>query len=144
MTAFIFYHKWEDGLGYIQQTFEVSIDHDVPIIKISFTKYSLPNARPALLMRTSIFCHSSGIVSMALKTFSCNCTSNGKSRTAVLNLFSRSCFTCSSLSSLLPLRIRSYPCAANFSAHAFPKPDVAPVINTIFGIVRTVDKFKSL
>jgi hypothetical protein len=31
--------------------------------------------------------------------------------------------------------ISLYPLAANLSANAFPNPEVAPVINTVFGMV---------
>ena len=59
-----------------------------------------------------------------------NYFSKTSGNTETLYFFSSSALLVSSLSALLPVMIRLYPFAANMSAAAFPKPEVAPVINT--------------
>ena len=106
-------------------------------------KLSLPKERPALLINTSIFFHWSSRLFNVAKTVSLSCTLKFKVRTLVLNFSSKFCFKVRSLSFLLPVMIKSYPAAANFSAQAFPIPEVAPVIKTILDILCCYEIYNS-
>ena len=95
---------------------------------------SKPRAKPALLIKTSICCHSSGRLLIAavaaLRFLTSKASANTLTPSASSSFFrlARSC-------ALRPVMITSYPPCANLRAQASPIPLVAPVINTIFLIL---------
>ena len=101
-----------------------------------FSKLSLPKAKPALFTKISMCFHSSGKFSIALKTSALFCTSKFRDNTFTsCSLFNALLIACN-FSFLLPVIIIFHFAAANFSAIAFPKPAVAPVMSIVFGMIK--------
>ena len=94
---------------------------------------SNPSASPALLIRTSICCHSLGKSDRSCFAFSRSLTSKANVSTSV-PLSAKSLWISASRCSFLPVRINLSPFSANFFAQAKPIPLVAPVINTVLFI----------
>ena len=95
---------------------------------------SSPSANPALLHKTDILLKLGGRLSIADLTDLLSLTSNDNGKELSPNSLANS----SNRSPLLPVIIVCQPCSLNNLAVAFPKPDVAPVINIVFGNLETI------
>ncbi|MNE40980.1 hypothetical protein D3C80_1350280 [compost metagenome] len=97
--------------------------------RLQFCAASTPSARPALLTRPRIFSNPAGRLAMACSMALRSRTSSTRPCTSVLA--DSSAHRASRRSLRRPVRISFQPASAKRRAVASPKPEVAPVMNTV-------------
>ena len=102
--------------------------------RFAFSKLSRPKASPALFTKILMSLHSGGRLFSVSNTSFLFCTSKTSGNTLILYLLFNSSANENNFSFLLPVMMQFHPLEANFSAMAFPKPEVAPVIRMILFI----------